>query len=338
MAQADISQLQVVELGTNQQRFGLIILGNSGAGKSFLANLFLQVEKFIHKVAPSGVTKVTEFEEYTVQGVTYVIFNIPGLVEAKQAQIDTNKAEIDKAFEICPNAVVIYVFGTQNGRIRSEDVIAFNALSDAYPFESKSLVLAINNVPQDREENYEGETIVLLRGLIKLDDTFKNFCFLDWINKRNNEEKMQLRDKLLQAVMISMPKVHKKQHDIHLEMDEIKGLTNQIHEMQKNFDEQRGKYLEEFIFVQKHYQEEMNEQRKAYRRQLHEHEIMQARFRDEMDSYQKKNDELQKQLKEQAQSNTVNPMAGLLLLVNPYVAAAAMATRVILEVMKEEKQ
>src|ERR1700722_3373665 len=118
---------------SSPERCGVIILGNSGVGKSFLVNLLLPNEKFLHKSAPSAVTKATEYEEYTDGNQTFVIFNIPGLVESKQENIEQNKKEIDKAFQICPNAVIIYVFGNQKGRIRNEDVIAFNALNEAYP-------------------------------------------------------------------------------------------------------------------------------------------------------------------------------------------------------------
>ncbi|CAF4883175.1 unnamed protein product, partial [Rotaria sp. Silwood1] len=106
--------------------------------------------------SPTPVTTVTESIEYTINNTTYVIFNIPGLIEAKQEQIDLNKQEINKAFQLCPNAVVIYVFGNQSGRIRNEDIVAFHALNNAYPFASKSLVLVVNGIPVDREENYEG--------------------------------------------------------------------------------------------------------------------------------------------------------------------------------------
>ena len=167
-------------------RFGLIILGNSGVGRSFLANILLGRDAFTHESTAEAVTTKTEFHEVTFEEATYAIFNIPGLIEAKQAQINTNKQEIDKAFKQCPNAVIIYVFGNQNGRIRREDAIAFNALNDAYPFQDKSLVLVVNCIPPPnrRGKDYEGKTIVDLRELLKLKG-WQNTCFLDDIGTKN---------------------------------------------------------------------------------------------------------------------------------------------------------
>lgn len=208
----------------HEKRYGLIILGNSGVGKSFLANGFLGEDTFVHKAAPSAVTKATECIQCKIGDKTHVVFNIPGLIEAEQQLINKNKIEIEKAFEIEPNSVIIYVFGNQGGRIRNEDVIAFNALNKAYSFQPKSLILVINNLPKDREKDYEGETIMRLRQWVHLDTSFQNFCFLDGINKSNAVERIRLRDQLLQAAMYAYPNIHTKQHDIQLDVDQIKKL------------------------------------------------------------------------------------------------------------------
>ena len=67
-------------------QFGLIILGNSGVGKSFLANILLDREAFKHEFSARSVTHRTEFEEITFDKHRYAIFNIPGLIEADQVR------------------------------------------------------------------------------------------------------------------------------------------------------------------------------------------------------------------------------------------------------------
>ena len=239
------------------ERCGLIILGNSGVGKSYLANRFLQQESFVHQTSATAVTTLTEFIEYTSGNTTYMIFNIPGLVEADQEKIETNKREIGKAFEQCPNAVVIYVFGTQKGRIRNEDVIAFNALNDAYPFDKKSLVLVVNGIPrQNRASNYEGETIVLLQKMLQT-ELPKNICFLDDIDVNNAQEEKQLRQKLIQTVMGAVPKVHEKQHDIQLEVDTINQLKEDLSHITTQFDEQKEELMANFEEAQRLHEEEL---------------------------------------------------------------------------------
>src|SRR5689334_8190203 len=114
-------------------QYGLIIVGNSGVGKSFLANTILGEEFFEHKLDPSAVTTSTEFKSVALQdGSELAIFNIPGLIENKQEAIERNKVEIDKAFVARPVSIILYVFGNSGGRIRDEDVIAFQALDSAY--------------------------------------------------------------------------------------------------------------------------------------------------------------------------------------------------------------
>jgi len=211
-----------------QNQYGLIILGNSGVGKSFIANLFLQTEQFVHKNTTSSVTKTTEFSSTEVRGNRFLIFNIPGLIEADQKQIDINKEEIYKAFTTCPNSVVLFVFGVGNGgRINNDDIIAFQALHKAYPFESKSLAFVINQIPLARSPDYEGDAITRLEELLEM-EVPNNVCFLDKFEKLDNEIKQNMREKLLAVVQTMMPKVHTKQQDIRLQKDELFQLRNDL--------------------------------------------------------------------------------------------------------------
>jgi ABC-type lipoprotein export system ATPase subunit len=68
----------------NRNQSGVIILGNSGVGKSFLANILLGTDTFKHGFAARAVTDLTEYKEITFGNHRYAIFNIPGLIEADQ--------------------------------------------------------------------------------------------------------------------------------------------------------------------------------------------------------------------------------------------------------------
>mgnify|MGYP002394904442 FL=1 len=89
---------------------GLIILGNTGAGKSFIGNLILNREAFVHECNVDSVTHNTEFCEFSEGPIQFSIFNIPGLIENEQAAVERNKVEIHKAFGIRPNSIVAFVF------------------------------------------------------------------------------------------------------------------------------------------------------------------------------------------------------------------------------------
>ncbi|CAF4105185.1 unnamed protein product, partial [Rotaria sp. Silwood1] len=128
---------------------GLILLGNTGVGKSFLANILLGKEAFAHECQGSSVTHVAEHELLRLSERSYVVFNVPGLIEYDQEIIERNKMEIQKAFDQCPNSIIASVFGAGvGGRIVDQDIVAFNALKDAYQFQPDSLIFIINNIPK----------------------------------------------------------------------------------------------------------------------------------------------------------------------------------------------
>ncbi|CAF3872328.1 unnamed protein product [Rotaria sp. Silwood1] len=163
-------------------KHGLILLGNSGVGKSFIGNVVLGRDVFEHGCSASSVTHETEFEDYAVGNASYAVFNIPGLIEADQEAVDRNKTEIYKAFQQRPNSIVAFVFtGGSGGRIRDEDVVAFKAIHAAYNFQPESLLLIVNDLPLNRSPKYEGETTIRLEGLVNIPNV--RICFLDRITK-----------------------------------------------------------------------------------------------------------------------------------------------------------
>ena len=185
---------------TQEDQYGLIILGNSGVGKSFLANILVGYDAFTHAFSAKSVTQQTEYVEVQIGGLPLAIFNIPGLIEAEQERIDLNKIEIDKAFEERPNSVILFVFGHQNGRIRDEDVVAFNAINAAYPFRPESLVIVVNGLPRPLPNDYEGTTLVLLQKLlVNTNVNNRNVCFLDAIKPDQVQERQNLKENLLKV-------------------------------------------------------------------------------------------------------------------------------------------
>lgn len=108
-------------MATEGKKAGLIILGNSGVGKSYIANVLAEKEQFEHKYSSRSVTRTMDFLEVKLGPHDVAIFDIPGLVEADQAAIERNKVEIDKAFAKRPLSIILYVFGCgTGGRITSE--------------------------------------------------------------------------------------------------------------------------------------------------------------------------------------------------------------------------
>ena len=189
---------QTKAVGANGQ-FGLIILGNTGVGKSFLANILLEREVFAQGSSSSSITHTTEYRETDLLDKSYAIFDIPGLIEVEQQRIDQNKQEIDKAFAQRPNSIVIYVFHPQAGRIKEEDITALYAINAAYSFKPQSLILVMNCLSKNRPLYYEGTTLVLLQQLLRgIQITSRNLCFLEEIDGKANERQF-LKEQLLEV-------------------------------------------------------------------------------------------------------------------------------------------
>ena len=241
---------------TTEDCVGIIILGNSGVGKSFLGNVILGREVFKHEYQADAVTTKTEYQTSVFRRQTFAIYNIPGLIEAEQERIDLNKREIDVSFRQHPNAVVLYVFGTNNGRIRNEDVVAFNALHKAYPFSEKSLIVAVNGVNPNRPDDYETKTTTTLISLLKMH--LPHLCFVNHINESN--EKELLRHKLIEIVLNAMPKIHKKEQEINLQAAEISKLTKQIAEFQRQIEQDREKHRSEVKTLKREFDKKQRQQ------------------------------------------------------------------------------
>ena len=179
---------------------GLMILGNAGVGKSFLANILGECDCFAHGISSKSITKKTEYIERQIGNLSLAIFNIPGLIEAEEEYIYLNKVEIDKAFAARPNSMILFVFGHQQGRIRDEDVMAFNAINAAYSFRSESLFIAVNALPKNRPSDYETTTKHLLRKLLVNSNVNRNSIgFIDAIDLNSIREKELLQDQLFQV-------------------------------------------------------------------------------------------------------------------------------------------
>ncbi|CAF1113730.1 unnamed protein product [Didymodactylos carnosus] len=231
-----VSSCKINYCEPNNSKCGLILLGNSGAGKSFIANILLGEDRFQHAYRPTAVTRKTDSAELTIGDTTYAIFDIPGLIEAKQEQIDLNKTEIEKAFQQRPLSIILFVFRSCGGRILDEDLIAFRAINEAYQFNLTSLIFVLNNLDPKRDSEYEGQTTALLQEILELKQI--KLCFLDHIDVRDNEARENYRNELALFILYCTPNTHTKRHQIKLHADNMKQLKQKMKQMQLDFQEQ----------------------------------------------------------------------------------------------------
>ncbi|UJR17244.1 hypothetical protein I4U23_004139 [Adineta vaga] len=159
---------------------GLILLRNTGIGKSFLANILIGIDTFEHRCGTNSVTHETCWDSFLAFGRVYMVFNVSGLIECDQAAIERNKIQIQRAFEKRPDSFVASIFANGvGGRLRDEDLVAFNALTDVYHFRPQSLLFIINDLPSNHSSYYEGEATARLNHLLGMRAVKISFVDLD---------------------------------------------------------------------------------------------------------------------------------------------------------------
>ncbi|CAF3445331.1 unnamed protein product [Rotaria sp. Silwood2] len=220
---------------------GLIILGNSGVGKSFLANRLLDDDKaFESRFSARSVTRHTEWKNMStpIGKYIYSVANIPGFVEANQKLIDENRHEIMKAFEQYPFSIVIFVFGNKGGRIPDEDLVAFMKINDAYQFPPESLLLIVNGILSNAPDDYEEKTAQMLEDFTHIDKS--HICFIE--KTTSEEDKHIIRHCLHEIIAKCEPTYHTKKHDIELIADEISRLKMEYRQRQDQLLAQEYEY------------------------------------------------------------------------------------------------
>ena len=204
---------------------GIIILGNVGAGKSYIGNLLLGENRFETGFEPDVVTTVTKQEPVMCFEQKYHVYNVPGLIEANEESIERNKCEIYKAFQMCERSIIIFVWRETGGRAQSDDIIAFNALNSAIEFAPESLMFIVNNVPSNREPEYDAKFIVLLSKLLKSSKvSMENTFFLENMRSIKPDVIKSKRDAIWSRLSQMKPSTHKKQIVIVLQLDQLKEL------------------------------------------------------------------------------------------------------------------
>ncbi|CAF1265952.1 unnamed protein product [Didymodactylos carnosus] len=276
---------------------GIIILGNSGAGKSFLGNVILNREAFEHEYQMQATTVKTEYQECILNQKTYAVYNIPGLIELDQERIDINIQEIDKAFQQHPYAVVMYVFGTTNGKIRNEDIVAFHAINSAYPLSEKSLIIIVNSLSPNRKADYESQTTSLLTQHFKMNLPY--ICYVNEISHEN--EKQPLRQQLIQTITTAMPKTHEKQHEIELVAAQLQKLIKQVAEFQNIIEKQQNQ-IDEQQKVIEDYKRQKEATENERQRKEYEETKRQQREEAENQRQRKEYEERKRQQREEAQN------------------------------------
>jgi hypothetical protein len=259
---------------SKKPEYGLIILGNAGAGKSYICNMIIGYERFETDFRREAVTTTAEYHRINAGPSDLLVYNIPGLIESHQEEIDRNKREIIKAFERCPISVVMFVWTQVDGRPQPDDIIAFKALKEAYKFSSKSLIFVLNNIPSKRPPTYEGRFLALLTKMlnpmpISLEDMF----FLNTLNSEDNEKFDGTRDRLLFFIAQHRENEQRMQADIIVLYNEVRMIRKAIKEQYVEAEKNKQTFELQINQMAKKYEAVRKDQEKRYQDMMFKLEV-----------------------------------------------------------------
>ena len=132
--------------------------------------------------------------------------------------------------------------------------------------------MVINDLPQDRPRDYEGNSIMRIANILGIADP--HVLFLQRINKENSKEREGLQRQLFEAFkgMRLTPKVHNKTSDITLNADILQEELNRAKKQQEEFEKIVGLLKQDIANSQKNFDDYRKESEKNYRK-LYERQL-----------------------------------------------------------------
>ena len=230
------------------QSVGLLTIGNTGVGKSFLLNAIVGSAVFQAARRVRAVTVQTASHTVVVDDKAYKLFDIPGLIEmGNEQKIESNKAAIDTAFSQCAEQIVLVVMGHLNLRPQAQDLATFFAVQRAYDLHQRSIIFVVNQIRADETARDKVDFITMLKESLgdACPDTLR-VVFCPDIGRNvhfGGAAAQAIRRQLLGAVGTSVAHTHTKKYTIELQHTELEKLRRRLRqveeERQKELDQRR---------------------------------------------------------------------------------------------------
>ena len=232
----------------------LLFVGNPGGGKSFLGNTVLGEQKFSHE--RSGAPVTLTHEEATVQlsfngqPRTVTVHNVPGFIHpGDPAETEKNKAAIADAFSKPGDHIIGYCFAVgSGGRMVDQDYNVYNALKNAYDFQSTAVLFIFNKLDKLRNVNEDAKIVIETKAVLDWPAGQPFYAvFITDVGKvvtnfsDANTDIQPVKQQLFSALQQLVPTRHEKHGEIQLANEaELKALSDKIAAADKKAQDAEG--------------------------------------------------------------------------------------------------
>lgn len=287
----------------------LIILGNSGVGKSFFCNALVQQTTFNSRFSSSSVTDNVECDVLEHERTPYVVYNIPGLIEADARNSERNKRCIEQAFRHLPEAktVIVFIVSQEAGRPRNEDICAWMAIKAYVPqLELHTVAFVVNKINKEEFEspnewlNYQAQTERLLKEQVGGE---ANVAFTYEVPKKLREDYKSGPMVELRLTVLSKMKGLVRAHVVPEEGSELRLekelLQEEMNRLRQKMDEDARRFKEQCEKMTEEHRDALKKSEASNRALL---EQMRATHQQEIDAVKRTLEEHKSRLEEAKQA------------------------------------
>ena len=274
----------------------IVFLGNSGRGKSFLCNALLKGTVFDSRYQSKPCTTFNDFACVDLGPKTYVICNVPGLIDAERKNHERNGACIRQFFEFMPTSstLLMYVCAPIGGRCVHEDFTAMKSLMNYLPELKKAqgTSLILNNVDSARFHNPLAEAEYRIEWSASFGECLgRENCPVELIPTVSADDEVNYQSEIMQRIHMQLtalirsmtPVVLKPAPDAILELD-YQRLERSMAEMAVAAKDAAERH-ERFMVAQKaEHERQVRENAKKYDERDRQHQAMVASLQSQIQS------------------------------------------------------
>ncbi|KAF9322911.1 hypothetical protein BG006_001956 [Podila minutissima] len=204
-----------------ENMLNILLVGNTGVGKSSILNLFGAPFKADFALI-DGLTSETECFVLKINGKQVRLIDAPGLIENSDQRISRNAEEITRALKFGGKYKLVFVYQSNSGRLLPHDVFTTTKVCKAINH-CLEVGLIINKVDEEDMEKYDNEKnrLQIAQALSKAtNEKLKadNIIALEYCKPR---ERHKLKPKLLSYIEALHADAINQVDPIHANLKEI---------------------------------------------------------------------------------------------------------------------